>query len=98
MLTPNPRFLALPLIALVVITALGLQAPRGAVNVNEASAAPALQLAHAAKNTLVRWAMMQAIAALQRNMEMMTVYVMGAILASLVFTALISADEQVEAD
>ncbi len=29
---------------------------------------------------------------------MMTMYVLGAILASLVFTALISADEQVEAD
>jgi hypothetical protein len=29
---------------------------------------------------------------------MMTVYVLGAILASLVFSALISADEQVEAD
>jgi hypothetical protein len=29
---------------------------------------------------------------------MMTVYVLGAILASLVFTALISADEQLEAE
>ena len=54
MLTPNPRFLALPLIALVVITALGMQAPRGVVNVNEASAKPAVQVAHAVKNTLVR--------------------------------------------
>ncbi len=55
MLIPNPRFLALPLIALIVIAALGLQAPRGAVSVNEASAAPVLQqVADAAKNTLVR--------------------------------------------
>jgi hypothetical protein len=53
MLTLNPRFLALPLIALIVITALGMQTPRGVVNVNEASAKPAMQLA-AVKNTLVR--------------------------------------------
>ena len=39
-----------------------------------------------------------AIASLQRNLEMLTMYVLGAILASLVFSALISADEQVEAD
>jgi hypothetical protein len=38
------------------------------------------------------------IAGLQRNLEMMTMYVLGAILASLVFSALISADEQVEAE
>ena len=55
MLIPTPRFLALPLIALAVITALGLQTQRGPVNTNEASAAPVLQhLAHATKNTLVR--------------------------------------------
>ena len=55
MLIPTPRFLALPLIALAVIMALGLQTLRGAVNANEASAAPVLQqLAHAAKNSLVR--------------------------------------------
>ena len=41
---------------------------------------------------------LNAIAKLQRNLEMMTVYVLGAILASLVFSALISADEQVEAE
>jgi hypothetical protein len=40
----------------------------------------------------------QSIERLQGNAEMMTMYVLGAILASLVFTALISADEQVEAD
>ena len=38
------------------------------------------------------------IAGLQRNLEMMITYVLGAILASLVFSALISADEQVEAE
>jgi hypothetical protein len=55
MLIPTPRFLALPLIALAVIGALGMQTPRGAVSANEASAAPALQQwAQAAKNTLVR--------------------------------------------
>ena len=52
---PTPRFLALPLIALAIIAALGMKTPRGAVNADEASAAPVLQqLAHAAKNTLVR--------------------------------------------
>jgi hypothetical protein len=52
---PTLRFLALPLIALAIITALGMQAQRGAVNTAEASAVPVLQqLAHAAKNTLVR--------------------------------------------
>ena len=51
----SPRFLALPLIALAVITALGMQTPRGPVNTNEASVAPVVQhMAHAAKNTLVR--------------------------------------------
>ena len=55
MLIPTPRFLALPVIAIAVITALGMQTPRGPVNTNEASVAPVLQhLAQTAKNTLVR--------------------------------------------
>jgi hypothetical protein len=36
------------------------------------------------------------VARLQRNIEMTTMYILGAILASLVFTALLSADEQPE--
>jgi hypothetical protein len=54
MLTPNLRFLALPLVALIVITALGLQAPRGAATVNEASVAPSVKMTQTAKSTLMR--------------------------------------------
>ena len=54
MLTPNLRFLALPLVALIVITALGLQAPRGAVNLNEVSVGPVVKIAQMGKAVLVR--------------------------------------------
>ena len=42
--------------------------------------------------------LLKSVERLQGNFEMMTMYILGAILASLVFTALISADERVEAE
>ncbi|MGE3150846.1 MAG: hypothetical protein AB7K04_17500 [Pseudorhodoplanes sp.] len=55
MLIPNARFLVLPMVALAVITVLGLQGQRSVAAPAEVSAAPVLQqMAHAAKNTFVR--------------------------------------------
>ena len=55
MLIPTPRFLALPLIALAVIAALGIKGHPVVAADDPAPAAPVLQqLANAAKTTLVR--------------------------------------------